>query len=232
LSYNIMQAVILTAGRGKRMKNLTEKKNKNMLKVNGKPILKYKLDSLPKEIDEIIFVIGYHGDEIRRQFGKKYKGRKISYVEQKKLNGTGGAIHKAKKLLKGRFLVIYGDDLYHKDDIEEIIKFDLAILAKEIKDVTRFGILKTDKNGHLVDIIEKPKKSKSKLAAIGLFLLNKDFFKYKLVSIGGGEFGLPQTLARMSKEHKIKIIKAKRWHPIGHLEDLKSAGKNLHKFIK
>ncbi len=227
-----MQAVILTAGRGKRMKHLTENVNKNMLKVNGKPILKYKLDSLPKEIDEIIFVIGYQGDQIKKQFGEKYKGRKISYVEQKKLNGTGGAIHKAKKLLKGRFLVIYGDDLYHKEDIEEIMKYDLAILAKEIDDVTKFGILKIDKNGHLIDIVEKPKKSKSKLANIGLFVLNKDFFKYKLVSVGGGEFGLPQTLATMSREHKIKIIKAKHWHPIGHPEDIKSAEKNLCKFIK
>jgi bifunctional UDP-N-acetylglucosamine pyrophosphorylase/glucosamine-1-phosphate N-acetyltransferase len=227
-----MQAVILTAGRGKRMKHLTENVNKNMLKVNGKPILKYKLDSLPKEIDEIIFVIGYQGDQIKKQFGEKYKGRKISYVEQKKLNGTGGAIHKVKKLLKGKFLVIYGDDLYHKDDIEEIIKFDLAILAKEIDDVTKFGILKTDKSGHLVDIIEKPKKSKSKLANIGLFVLNKDFFKYKLVPVGGGEFGLPQTLATMSRDHKIKILKAKHWHPIGHPEDIKSAEKVLEKFIK
>lgn len=227
-----MQAVILTAGRGKRMKQLTESKNKNMLKVNGKPILKYKLDSLPKEIDEIIFVIGYQGDQIKKQFGEKYKGRKISYVEQKKLNGTGGAIHKAKKMLKGKFLVIYGDDLYHKDDIEEIIRFDLAILAKEIDDVTKFGILKMDKNGHLVDIIEKPKKSKSKLANIGLFVLNKDFFKYRLVSVGGGEFGLPQTLATMAKDHKIKILKAKHWHPIGNPDDIKSAEKNLHKFIK
>jgi dTDP-glucose pyrophosphorylase len=226
-----MQAVILTAGRGKRMKHLTERSNKNMLKVNGKPILKYKLDSLPKEIDEIIFVIGYQGKQIKKQFGNKYKGRKITYVVQKRLNGTGGAIHKAKKLLKDKFLVIYGDDLYHKKDIEEIIKSDLAVLAKEVKEVTRFGILKTDKNGNLIDIVEKPKHSKSKLAAIGLFVLNKDFFKYKLVPIGGGEFGLPQTLVTMAKDYPIKILKAKHWHPIGHPEDIKSAEKVLNKFL-
>jgi bifunctional UDP-N-acetylglucosamine pyrophosphorylase/glucosamine-1-phosphate N-acetyltransferase len=214
------------------MKNLTTNNNKNMLKVNGKPILKYKLDSLPKEIDEVIFVIGYHGDDIKNQFGENYKGIKISYVVQKRLNGTGGAIHKAKKLLKGKFLVIYGDDLYHRDDIEEIMKYDLAVLAKEIDDVTKFGILKTDKDGNLINIIEKPKTSKSKLAAIGLFVLNKNFFKYKLISVGGGEFGLPQTLATMSKDHQIKIVKARRWHPIGNPEDIKSAEKNLHKFIK
>lgn len=225
-----MQAVILAAGRGKRMKNLTAKNNKTMLRVNGHPILKYKLNSLPKEIDEIIFIIGYQGNRIKKQFGSRYKGRKIKYVLQKRLNGTGGAIHRAKNLLRGKFLVIYGDDLYHKRDIEEIIKFDLAVLAKEVKDVTKFGILKTDKKGHLIDIVEKPKKSKSKLANIGLFVLNKDFFKYKLVPVGGGEFGLPQTLATMAKDYEIKIMKARHWHPIGNPEDLKKAEKIISKF--
>jgi UDP-N-acetylglucosamine diphosphorylase / glucose-1-phosphate thymidylyltransferase / UDP-N-acetylgalactosamine diphosphorylase / glucosamine-1-phosphate N-acetyltransferase / galactosamine-1-phosphate N-acetyltransferase len=226
-----MQAVILAAGRGKRMQHLTAKHNKTMLKVNGYPILKYKLNSLPKEIDEIIFIIGYQGDKIKKQFKDKYKGRRIKYVEQKKLNGTGGAIHKAKKLLHGKFLVIYGDDLYSKSDISDIIKYDLAVLAKEVKDVTKFGILKMDSKGHLVDIVEKPKKSKSKLANIGLFVLNKDFFKYKLVPIGGGEYGLPQTLAKMAKDHKIKILKAKHWHPIGNPGDLKKAGKVISRFL-
>lgn len=226
-----MQAVILTAGRGKRMKNLTDKSNKNMLKVKGKPILKYKLDFLPKEIDEIIFVIGYFGDQIKKMFGDRYKGKKIKYVLQKKLNGTGGAIHKAKKMLKGKFLVMYGDDLYHREDLEAVMKNDLAVLAREIDDVTRFGILKTDKNGNLIEIIEKPKKSKSKLAAVGVFMLNPIFFKYKLVPIGGGEFGLPQTLATIAKDHPIKIVKARHWHPIGHPEDIKSAEKVIKKFV-
>lgn len=226
-----MQAVILTAGRGKRMKHLTAEKNKNMLAIRGKSLLKYKLDLLPKEINEIVFVIGYHGDEIKKQFGKKYKGIKISYVVQERLNGTGGAVHKAKKLIKDKFLVIYGDDLYARKDIEKIIKFDLAVLAKEVKDVTKFGILKTDKNGNLTEIIEKPKFSKVKLAAIGLFMLNRNFFKYKLVSIGGGEFGLPQTLATMTKEHNIKIIKATHWLPVGRPEDLEKAEKEIDKFL-
>lgn len=226
-----MQAVILAAGRGKRMQNLTDKNNKNMLQVGGYPILKHKLDLLPEEIDEIIFVIGYQGDKIIKEFGKDYRGRKIIYVEQKRLNGTGGAIHKAKKILKDKFLVVYGDDLYGKNDIKEIIKYDLAVLAKEIDDVTKFGILKTDSNGNLLEIKEKPKRSKSKLAAIGLFVLNKHFFKYKLVSIGGGEYGLPQTLASMAKDFKIKILKATKWHPIGTPDDLKRAEVVIKKFI-
>ena len=226
-----MQAVILAAGRGKRMRNLTDKNNKNMLHVGGYPILKHKLDLLPEEIDEVIFVIGYQGNKISREFGNSYKGRKITYVEQKRLNGTGGAIHRAKKLLKGKFLVMYGDDLYDKGDVQKIIKYDLAILAKKVKDVSKFGILKTDKKGNLKEIKEKPKRSKSKLAAIGLFMLNKNFFKFKLVSVGNGEYGLPQTLASMAKEFDIKILEARRWYPIGTPEDLENAQMAIKRFV-
>ncbi len=213
------------------MRNLTDKNNKNMLHVGGYPILKHKLDLLPEEIDEVIFVIGYQGNKIRREFGNSYKGRKITYVEQKRLNGTGGAIHRAKKLLKGKFLVMYGDDLYDKGDVQKIIKYDLAILAKKVKDVSKFGILKTDKKGNLKEIKEKPKRSKSKLAAIGLFMLNKNFFKFKLVSVGNGEYGLPQTLASMAKEFDIKILEARRWYPIGTPEDLENAQMAIKRFV-
>jgi hypothetical protein len=62
-------------------------------------------------------------------------------------------------------------------------------------------------------------------------VLNKGFFKYKLVPVGGGEFGLPQTLATMAKNNKIKILKAKHWHPIGNPDDIKSAEKVINKFV-
>lgn len=227
-----MQAVILTAGRGTRMNHLTENNNKNMLKINERPLLEYKLDALPEKIDEIIFVVGYLKGQIEEHFGDNYKGKKIKYVVQKELNGTGGAIHIAKDLLKDNFLVMYGDDLYNKKDIEELIKYDLAVLAKEIEDVTRFGILNVDEEGNLTEIVEKPKESESKLAAIGLFVLNKKFFDYDLVPVGGGEFGLPQTLAKMAKDYPVKIVKAQYWHPIGYPEDIKSAEKVISKFLK
>ena len=58
----------------------------------------------------------------------------------------------------------------------------------------------------------------------------EDFFKYDLVSVGSGEFGLPQTLAAMSKDYPIKVEKARIWQPIGCPEDLEKAEKVLHKF--
>jgi NDP-sugar pyrophosphorylase family protein len=226
-----MQAVILAAGRGKRMKNLTDEIPKPMLKLKGKPILEHKINMLPKEIDEIIIVIGYCGDHIIRHFKRYFAGRRIIYVYQDKMNGTGGALHLAKSVLRDRFLVIMGDDLYHKKDLKRMLRHDLAILGHEVEDVTKFGIIKTNKNGYMIEVVEKPKKSKDKLASTAVYMLNKKFFDYDLVPIGGGEFGLPQTFAKMAKEYKIKVEKATMWHAIGSPEDLKSAEKVLHKFL-
>ena len=226
-----MQAVILAAGRGKRMKNLTDEIPKPMLKLKGKPILEHKIKMLPEEIDEIIFVIGYCGDYIIRYFKHYYCGRRIIYVYQHNINGTGGALHLARSILKDRFLVIMGDDLYCKKDLNSLLKHQLAILGREVENVSQFGIIKTNKAGNMIDVIEKPKKSKDKLANVGVYMLNKKIFDYELVPIGNGEFGLPQTLAKMAKKYKIKVERATDWHPIGKPEDLASAEKALPGFI-
>ncbi|MFZ2193012.1 MAG: nucleotidyltransferase family protein [Candidatus Moraniibacteriota bacterium] len=226
-----MQVVILAADRGKRMKGVIDEVPKSMLKLKGKPILEHKINMLPEEIDEIVFIIGYCGDYIIRYFKHYFSGRRITYVYQHNINGTGGALHLAQSILKDKFMVMMGDDLYHKKDLKKLLKNDMAILGYEVEDASQFGIIKTNKAGHMIEVIEKPKKSKDKLANTGVYIINKKFFDYELVSIGNGEFGLPQTLAKMAKEHKIKVEKARAWHPIGRPEDLKEAENALQNFI-
>jgi UDP-N-acetylglucosamine diphosphorylase / glucose-1-phosphate thymidylyltransferase / UDP-N-acetylgalactosamine diphosphorylase / glucosamine-1-phosphate N-acetyltransferase / galactosamine-1-phosphate N-acetyltransferase len=226
-----MQAVILAAGRGKRMGNLTTATTKPMLKVKGRPILEHKLNALPKKIKEIIFIVGYRSADILHHFKRYFGGRRIIYVFQTNLNGTGGAIHLAKSILQDKFLVMMGDDLYHKKDLNNLLKHDLAILGYEVDDPSQFGVIKTDRRKNMIDVIEKPKNMKKALANTGVYVLNRKFFEYDLVSIGSGEFGLPQTLAQMAKDHKVKVEKAKFWHPIGNPDDLKKAEEILHKFV-
>lgn len=227
-----MQAVILAAGRGKRMLHLTDKAPKPILKINGKPILEYKLEILPKEIDEIIFIVGYYGELIMDHFGCQFQGKKIKYIFQKDLNGTGGALHLAKGILEDKFLVMNGDDFYHKQDLKKMLQHNFAILGYKVDDPSRYGVIKTDKRGNMIEVIENPKDAKFKLVNTGAYVLNKKFFDYDLVpkKAGDKEFGLPQTLAQMSKDHKIKVIKAKAWYPVGNPEDLEKAETELLKF--
>src|SRR5581483_11924302 len=99
-----MQAVIMAAGRGSRMKELTADTPKSMILANGKPLIEYKLDVLPKEVDTVIIVLNYLGDVIRNHFGDEYRGLKIKYVEQESPTaGTADAIWKAKPYISGKF---------------------------------------------------------------------------------------------------------------------------------
>jgi len=70
-------------------------------------------------------VVGYLADQIREAIGEEHNGRKISYIEQKELLGTGHALSICKDLIKGKFLVLMGDDLYKTENLEELIRHPL-----------------------------------------------------------------------------------------------------------
>jgi len=230
-----MQVVILAAGKGVRMGKLTNNIPKPLLKISGRPIVEYTLLNLPEEISEIIFVIGYKGEMIKKYFGEKFNGKKISYVEQKELNGTGGAIFSLKNLIYNRFLVLNGDDIYHVDDLAKLLSHKIALLVKQIENNDRFGTVEVDKQGYLKSIVEfrnlKDKNAASNLVNTGAYVLNKEIFDYPQVPISEKEFGLPQTLAQMTDKHKIKVIKANVWHPNGQEEDLIKGEEVVRKYF-
>lgn len=227
-----MQIVILAAGRGTRMKDLTDNVPKPMLEIKGKPLLAYKLEALPEEIDEVIFVIGYLGNQIQKYFGNSYAGKKISYAVQEELNGGGGALLVAKDLLKDEFIVMMGDDLYRKEDIERVMKYEFGLLGLEVDDPTRFGIISLNNEGNLAEVVEKPNIPGPALANIALYKLNKKFFDYPLVYVNEREgYTVPQTLATVAKDFPVHVEKATEWFPISNPEHLKEAEKVIDKFI-
>jgi len=218
------------------MGELTNEIPKPLLKISGRPIVEYTLRNLPDKISEIIFIIGYKGEMIKKHFGDKFGGKKITYVEQKELNGTGGAVFNLKSRLKDRFLVLNGDDIYRQDDLGNLLPHGLALLVKRIAKNDRFGTVEIDKRGNLKSIIEfrnlPDKNAAGNLVNMGAYLLNVEIFKYPLVAISEKEFGLPQTMAQMADEHKIKVIEAKIWHANTKGEDLIEAEKVVKKYFK
>jgi NDP-sugar pyrophosphorylase family protein len=227
-----MQAVILAAGLGTRMRPLTYDIPKAMLPLRGKPILHYTISFFPEEIKEVIIIVNYLGEHIKKYFGDSYLGKKIIYVTQKELNGTGGAILSCKDILDEKFLVVMGDDLYSHHDLELLAKENNAVLAFEVEDSSRFGVLKTDAEGNLLEIVERPHSGEIKTVNIGAYVIEKKFFDYPLVAISETEFGLPQTLSLMAKDCPVKVMKTKMWCPVGKPEDLEKAEKELDKFLK
>src|SRR3989344_3669019 len=222
-----MQAVILAGGKGTRFGELTGKTPKSLMLVAEKPILEHTLTSLPSQIDEVIVVIGHLGDQIKNRFRNKFGRIKIKYVDLKyKLLGTAYSLRQTKKLLRDRFLVLNGDDLYNKKELGNLVKQKLAVgLAKTIPPSPKYLSIKLDKGNNItgVDYPTEKEMETGILLATGAYVLNKYIFRYKMVKIANGEYGLPQVIFKMAKKHTFKGVLMKKWIQINRPEDIKKA---------
>ncbi|HEY0907841.1 MAG TPA: sugar phosphate nucleotidyltransferase [Candidatus Paceibacterota bacterium] len=217
-----MHAIILVAGKGTRMRELTLDKPKPMLSYKGKNLIEHKLDALPDAVTDIILIVGYLGDIIRAHFGSSYKGRPITYVEQKELLGSAHSLWQARQHIHGPFMVLMGDDLYAKEDLAELARHSHALIASETGIDRSGGKMFLNENGTVRDIIEdKDGSIKSPLSYTGACVLSPEIFEYKMVQIPGrSEFGLPQTLLQMRDRFPFKLVRATFWKQITSPEDL------------
>lgn len=223
-----MQVVFLAAGRGIRLRPLTYHIPKPLIRVAGKNLIEHNIERLPKEIDEIIFIIGYLGEQIKNHFGSKFAGKKIKYVKQNKLLGTGHCLHLCKNILSDRFLVLMGDDIYGASDIKRCLSHEQCMLVKEVSGKFVGGRIQLNNNGQLNNIIEGTHNRNKSIVNTGLYVITDKFFKYDLAPIKGGkEYGLPQTLVRVAKDYPVGIKKADFWLQINDLGQLKRAERIL-----
>lgn len=190
-----MQVLILAGGLGTRLRKIAKNIPKVMVNIKGKPFLEYLILQLKDyNLNDIILCTGYLKEKIESYFGNgNHLGVNIVYSEEPKPLGTGGAINFAEDfILEDNFLVMNGDSFFNID-LEELIshhlnKKALATMAlAELIETRRFGSIKIDKNGIIKSFKEKEQKANSNLINGGIYVLNKEIFKYipknKLVSL-------------------------------------------------
>jgi NDP-sugar pyrophosphorylase family protein len=119
------QVIILAGGLGTRLKPLTEKIPKPLVKINGKPFLEYKIKKIKDSgIENIILCVGYLGNLIERYFGDgKNFGVNIKYSYEEKLLGTAGAIKNAEKLIDSDTFIVMNGDTYLDINLGEFLSF-------------------------------------------------------------------------------------------------------------
>ena len=212
-----------------------------MLPVHGKPLLEYLIEGLIHAgFRDLIIVVGFRKEQIIRHFqdGKKW-GLNIEYVVQKNLNGTGGAILLCENLIQNQhFFLIWGDILVPYQIYRETYELykkenqDFILVANYMKDPHIGAAIYYD-GLYCVNIIEKPKKGKSKsnYNNCGIFILSTDIFEVlkSLNPSKRGEIELPQAINIGIKERswKVRIVKMEKKQFRGDFGD-----KNIYKRLK
>ncbi|MFB6182464.1 MAG: sugar phosphate nucleotidyltransferase, partial [Candidatus Nanohaloarchaea archaeon] len=169
-----MKAVILAAGKGTRMKPLTEDTPKPLLPVAGKPIIQHNIEKLEQKVQEIIIVAGYKKNQFEEKYGEK---ENIRIVEQEKALGTAHAALQAKEYIEGKTVILNGDDIYNKKDIENALEKESSVLAAERQNPEEFGVFKIQ-NGKITELEEKPDNPPSQKVNTGFYVVQPEFFNY------------------------------------------------------
>ncbi len=216
-----MQAVILAAGEGTRLRPLTLERPKALVMVAGRPLLEHIIDALPAEVDEIILVVGYKADMIKKHFGDSYKGRSIRYVYQWMPAGTAHTLSMARPFLDDdRFILMFGDDLHGARAIAESLKYPLAVLTATHPDPSKFGVIELNPDGTLANIIEKPKVPLTNLISTGVMVLDARIFDYEVPRHETGEYYMTHPFSLLAKEHPVQVIEQDFWIPVGYPGDV------------
>ncbi len=164
-----MKVIIPVAGIGTRLRPHTFSLPKPLLHVAGKPIIAHLLDPVGQlDPDEVIFVVGYKGVQIREYVTGRYSF-KSSFVQQDKLLGLGYALGLAlDSVADGEVLIMLGDTIVECDLRRFIAAGDYVLGVRHVDDPHRFGIVEVE-NNRIVRVEEKPEHPKTNLAVIGLY---------------------------------------------------------------
>ena len=224
-----MKVIIPLAGKGTRLRPHTHLTPKPMLRIAGKPVIDYVMDDLAKlgGVEEVIYITGHLKEKVEQYTRSKYPWKSV-FVEQVEQKGTADAIRLAKPYVDQPVMIIFVDTIFDADlSVIKTSRDDGIIWAKEVEDYQRFGVIVSDKNGHMTKIVEKPKEPISKNANIGLQYISN----WKLMFDGiehvmrqppnKGEYYLTDAFQYMVDQGaRLKVEQVDGWYDAGKIDTL------------
>lgn len=218
-----MQCVILAAGKGTRLRPLTDTLPKPLVEVGGKTLLDHIVEALPSSVDELIIVTGYLGHKIQEYCGTEFHGRKVTYRVQEEQNGTAKALWLCKDLITGRFLFLFADDIHGKADLARATSYMRSLLVASVPNPEKFGIVVRNPDGTLGLMIEKPENAPSNCASTGAMVLDEHIFEFEPTTPVKGEYYLTEVIERYAQKYPIAIVEQTMWIPIATVSDVEKA---------
>src|SRR5262245_23717479 len=166
-----MDAVILAAGLGTRLRPHTLHTPKPLLAVRGRPILDWTLGALPAGVDRVIVVVHYLAQQVEDYLRGQKHFAAWTTVFQDEPRGTGDALKRCRQHIQSdRLMVLNGDDLYGAGDLAALAACPAGLLVHEVTEPRRFGIAFLKPDGTLDRLVEKPDLDGPRLANTGAYL--------------------------------------------------------------
>lgn len=231
-----MKALVLSGGKGTRLRPITHTCAKQLLPVGNKPILFFGLEAIAAAgIKDVGIVVGETHEEIRNAVknGSAW-GLRVRYIQQEAPLGLAHAVKISRDFLGDDSFVMYLGDNLIRNPLGKLVKdfkakkANAQILLAHVPDPTQFGVAQL-KGGHVVSLEEKPKKPKSDLALVGVYLFDKNIFKSiaRLKPSARGELEITDAISGLLKlGFKVQptIIEG-WWKDTGKLEDILEANR-------
>jgi len=199
-----MQAVVLAAGKGTRLRPLTDDKPKVLVEVNGTPLIQDVFDNLiDSGATELIVVVGYKAEQIIDRYGDEYRDVPITYTHQREQLGLAHAILQAEPHVDGDFMLMLGDNVFRGNlgDVasrQKEDRADAAFLVEEVpyEEASRYGVLDTNEYGEITEVVEKPDDPPSNLVMTGFYTFTPAIFHacHLVQPSDRGEYELPDAI--------------------------------------
>jgi bifunctional UDP-N-acetylglucosamine pyrophosphorylase/glucosamine-1-phosphate N-acetyltransferase len=212
-----MQAVVLAAGEGTRMRPLTETVPKPMLPVADRPLVAHTVDAaVDAGAEELVFVVGYEADAVREHFGSEYRGVPVEYAVQEEQLGTAHAVDAATEYLDGDFVVLNGDDLYDERSIQALFDTCPALGAYQVEDPRPYGVFSLE-GDRVVDVVEKPEDPPSDRVNVGAYHFPAEAREWvgEVALSERGEYEITDVVERLVAEREVRAVPVERWMGVG-----------------
>ena len=214
-----MDAVILAAGLGTRLRPHTLETPKPLLPVRGRPILDWTLGSLPPSVDRVVVVVNYLAEQI-----EAYLGRQTHFQGMGRSAAGTAARHRRRsaKLPRtdslGPFLTLNGDDLYGAADLAALALCPAGVLVHPVDRPRQFGIAFLKPDGTLERLVEKPDLDGRRLANTGAYVFPREVFETELKLSPRGEYEITDYVTALAQSGTVHVVEATFWLPIGTVE--------------
>ncbi len=231
-----MKGLILSGGKGTRLRPLTFTQAKQLVPVANKPCLFYGIEALKEAgIEEIGIVVGDTKEEIKAAVGDGGQFNvQITYIEQDAPLGLAHAVKISQDFLKDDSFVMYLGDNILKKGIKSLVEEfkseqpNSMILLTEVPDPHMFGVAEL-KDGKVVNLVEKPKEPKSNLALVGVYMFDTHIFEAvnSIKPSWRNELEITDAIQYLV-EHGYKVrphIVTGWWKDTGKLEDILEANR-------